>query len=215
VVATFSVGAVRVGEALFVPSCFYFRNHFRAEVLRLGVLRGGELREREIGAEGVRFDIGGDFPEFRDMRVGEVERFEAERFRVGKFEHAFFAAANGDDGLGGGIIDRILFFVFFSGVDYAVDVLFGVGAEFKFFGDLLHGGGGHGAFDGADGDVARASGGERRDADFADEDCVALRAKLQDVIDPGGTVTESSLGDDVEGFEIGDDVGDGFWNGEG
>ena len=64
-------------------------------------------------------------------------------------------------------------------------------------------------FDGAQGDVMRAIGREGRDANFADEDVGALRAKFEDVIDPGGAVAEGGLGDDVEGFERGDGVGGG------
>ena len=59
----------------------------------------------------------------------------------------------------------------------------------------------------------RAIGREGRDADFADEDVGALRAKFEDVIDPGGAVAEGGLGDDVEGFERGDGVA--FGGGEG
>jgi hypothetical protein len=36
-----------------------------------------------------------------------------------------------------------------------------------------------------------------------------LRAKFEDVIDPGRAVAEGGLGDDVEGFERGDGVGGG------
>ncbi len=100
-------------------------------------------------------------------------------------------------------------------MDHAVDVLFGVGAEFEFSGETLDGGGGENFFDGAQGDVMRAGGGEGCDADFADEDVGAFGAKFEDVIDPGGAVAESGLGDDVERFEGGDGVAFGGGAGAG
>ena len=169
------------------------------------VLGGRELGQGEVGAEGVGFEVGGDFPVMGDVGVGQGEGFEAQRFGVGQLEHAFFAAANRDDRLAGGIVDVGRVFEL-GGVDHAVDVFFGVGAEFEFSGETLDGGGGENFFDGAQGDVMRAGGGEGCDANFADEDVGAFGAKFEDVIDPGGAVAESGLGDDVERFEGGDGV---------
>ena len=138
-----------------------------------------------------------------DVGVGQGEGFEPQRFGVGQLEHAFFAAANRDDSLAGGIVDVGRVFEL-GGVDHAVDIFFGVGAEFEFSGETLDGGGGENFLDSAQGDVMRAGGGEGCDADFADEDVGAFGAKFEDVIDPGGAVAESGLGDDVERFEGGD-----------
>ena len=47
----------------------------------------------------------------------------------------------------------------------------------------------------------RASGVERSDTNFADEDGVALRADVEDVVYPFGGFVESGLSDYVEAFE--------------
>ena len=110
-------------------------------------------------------------------------------------------AAAGDDGLTGGIVgvgDSAA--GAFRGVDHSFDYVFFERAERGFDGEFFYGGVGEDAFDGADGDVMGAGGVEWSDANFADQDGIALRTDFQDVVYPFVGFVESGLGDYVEAF---------------
>ena len=141
-----------------------------------------------------------------------MESVEAERFFVGKLEHFLFRAAAGDDRLARGVVavgDSAA--GAFCCVDHSFDDIFFEGAEREFNGEFFYGGVWEDAFCGADGDVMGAGGIEWRDADFADQDGVALRADVEYVVNPFGAFVERGLGDYVEGFER---EGCGFCAGE-
>lgn len=201
-VRTFGVGAGLVGEALVVTAGFDFGDQLRAEGLRVLVFLGREFGEREVAAEGVGFHRSGEIPEGGEVCIGEMQGIEAQRFFVGQLEHFLLRAATSDDGLAGGIIGVAEASTgAFRRIDHALDDIFFEGADGELDGDFLYGGVWQDAFDGADGDVMGASGVERRDTNFADQDAGALRAQFEDVVNPFGGFVEGGLSDYVEGFE--------------